>query len=223
MRVILLGPPGSGKGTQGERIEHLYGFPRISTGDLLRAAAAEGTPLGLQVKAVMERGDLVGDDLVIEIVRERVHAQDCREGYVLDGFPRTLTQAKRLTEMDGERDETAIEIRVEDSVIVDRLSSRRICPSCGAVYNMKLKPPEQEGLCHICGSPLVRRQDDAPAVVRERLRIYHLQTEPLIGFYRMKSIFYPVHGENSIDRVFEDIRAILDDLLRSKDKRRVEI
>ena len=181
MKIILLGPPGSGKGTQGDRIERSYGFPRISTGDLLRAALAAETPLGIKAKAAMERGDLVSDSVVINMINERIFSPDCQRGYLLDGFPRTIAQAESLLEMDSTRPEIAINICVDDDVLIERLSVRRVC-SCGAVFNLKAKPPKEEGICDICGKRLFQRKDDDVAVIKERLKVYHGQTVALMIF-----------------------------------------
>ena len=209
MRIILLGPPGSGKGTQGERITRSYGYPRISTGDLLRAAVRARTPVGLEARAIMERGDLVGDDIVNTLVEERIGKDDCRGGYILDGYPRTIAQARSLESMEEGRPQFALDIRVGEDVVVERLSSRRICPKCGAVYNMK-DHGDGAVTCHDCRVDLVQRSDDTPEVIRERLRIYREQTAPLIEYYQGKGRYYPVDGERDIDAVFEDVAAVLE-------------
>jgi len=215
MRVILLGPPGSGKGTQGDRIERSYGFPRISTGDLLRAALAAKTRLGLKAKAAMERGDLVSDEVVVDMIKERIFSQDCRQGYLLDGFPRTIAQAESLLEMDGARPEIAINIRVDDDVLIERLSARRVC-ACGAVFNLKAKPPKEEGICDICGKPLFQRKDDDVAVIEERLRVYRDQTEPLIDFYKNRRNYFSVDGEQGMEAVFSSIKNVVNGILKEQ-------
>ncbi len=213
MRVILLGPPGCGKGTQGDRIEQSYGFPRISTGDLLRAEVAAETLLGLKARAVMESGELVSDAIVVEMIRERIFSPDCRRGYILDGFPRTIAQAESLSHMDGSRPEAAIDIRVDNDVLIERLSARRVC-SCGAVYNLKVKPPAEEGKCDVCGGSLFQRKDDDAGVIRERLRVYREQTEPLIVFYKKKGNYFSVDGGQGVESVFSSINDILKRMLQ---------
>jgi adenylate kinase len=213
MRVILLGPPGCGKGTQGDRIEQSYGFPRISTGDLLRAEVAAETLLGLKARAVMESGELVSDVIVVEMIKERILSPDCRRGYILDGFPRTIAQAESLSYMDGSRPEVAIDICVYNDVLIERLSVRRVC-SCGAVYNLKVKPPAEEGKCDVCGGSLLQRKDDDAGVIRERLRVYREQTEPLIVFYKKKGNYFSVDGEQDIESVFNSINDILKRMLQ---------
>lgn len=210
MRIILLGPPGSGKGTQGGLIFETYGFPKISTGDLLREAVKKGTPLGQRVEAIMARGGLVDDATMVVLVRERIAQADCLDGYTLDGFPRTLTQALNLEDVDRARREIVLDIQLPDLVLVERLSSRRICSGCGEIYNLLARAPQKQGLCDACGGKLVQRDDDRPEVVRERLRVYHTLTEPLISHYQKKRNYHRIHGHADIDPVFGDIRAVLD-------------
>ena len=211
MRIILLGPPGGGKGTQGERIEKEYGIPRFSTGDLLREAVEKETDLGLRAKAAMSRGELVSDEIVIGLIRERIHKKDSRRGYVLDGFPRNIRQAQALEEIDPDQKETALDIQIEDRKAVERLSARRSCPRCGAVYNLKQKPPEKEGVCDNCGGKLVQRKDDRPEVIENRLKIYHEQTERLIDYYRKKSVYKKIDGTGEIAEVFSRIKKVLNE------------
>lgn len=213
MRVILLGPPGCGKGTQGDSIEQSYGFPRISTGDLLRAEVAAETSLGLKARVVMESGELVSNAIVIEMIRERIFSPDCRKGYILDGFPRTVAQAESLSYMDDSRPEVAIDIRVDNDVLIERLSARQVC-SCGAVYNLKVKPPAEEGKCDVCRGSLLQRKDDDAVVIRERLRVYREQTEPLIVFYKKKGNYFSVDGGQGIESVFSSINDILKRMLQ---------
>jgi adenylate kinase len=210
MRIIMLGPPGSGKGTQGELIEKRYEFPRISTGDLLRLAGSERTDLGKKAEAQMKRGGLVEDEIVLEIVKERILNDDCRLGYVLDGFPRTISQAQKLEEMDGNRQEIVIEIHLPEEIIVERLSARRICPQCAAVYSILATKPKREGICDVCGSRLFQREDDKPEVIKERLRVYRQQTEPLIGYYQKKGSLQRVDGSGEIEAVFQNISSLLE-------------
>jgi adenylate kinase len=185
MRIILLGPPGSGKGTQGALIEQRYGFPEISTGDLLRLAVQKKSPMGMQAKAAMDKGDLVNDDIVLQLVAERMAMEDCNEGYVLDGFPRNMKQALMLEKLDCPH-EVVLDIRLEEETLISRLSSRRICARCGNTYNLIVKPPGRDGSCDKCQGELVQRLDDEPAIIQERLKVYHQETEPLVVHYRNK-------------------------------------
>jgi len=201
MRIVLLGAPGSGKGTVGERLEAATGLPRISTGDLLRVAVRDGTPLGREAEGIMKAGGLVPDEVVIGIVRERIARPDCRPGYILDGFPRTAAQAEALRRLDGGRPELAVDLDVSEETIVSRLSARRVCPACQAVYNLRSRPPAREGVCDVCGGTLVRRPDDAPEVVRERIRVYRDQTAPLREFFKAGGSYRAVDGEGTVDAV----------------------
>jgi len=213
MRVILFGAPGSGKGTQGELLEKRYGFPRISTGDLLRLAVREGTPLGKQAEAFMAEGRLVSDEIVEGLVRERIASPDCGRGYILDGFPRTVAQADAIEEMDGDRPEIVIGIEVRPEVLVRRLSGRRICPACQAVYSLTAQPPQEEGVCDACGNRLIQRADDTSEVIRERIKVYHAQTEKLRDFYLRKHVYRAVDGERPIGEIFEALTRIVDTAL----------
>jgi adenylate kinase len=210
MRIILLGPPGSGKGTQGERISDTYGFPHFSTGDLLREAVEKGTELGRRAKAVMNRGELVSDDVVIELINERIQKKDSESGYILDGFPRNIRQARSLDQIDPERGEIALDIQVGDEEVIDRLSSRRICSRCGAVYNLKQHPPDDPDFCDSCGGKLNQRDDDRPEVIKNRLRVYHERTEDLVDFYKHKGAYHGVDGTGDIVAVFKRIKTALD-------------
>jgi adenylate kinase len=210
MRVILLGPPGSGKGTQGDLVGEKYSFPKISTGDILRLEVQEGTPLGKEAKAAMDRGELVSDDIVVEMVKKKILRPDCRKGYVLDGFPRNVSQAQKLEEMEGDRAEIVMDISLTEKALISRLSARRICFRCGAVYNLLARHPKKDGSCDICQSKLIQRQDDRPGVIKERLKVYHRQTEPLIGYYKEKKIYHRIDGEGKIETVFDEISSILD-------------
>jgi adenylate kinase len=202
MRVILLGAPGSGKGTVGELLSRSTGFPRISTGDLLREAVRDRTPLGLEAEGIMKAGGLVSDEIVTGIVRERIAAPDCAGGYILDGYPRTIAQAEALRRLDGGRPEAVLDLEVGVETLVARLSSRRVCPRCGAVYNLAGKRPRIEGVCDLCGAVLVRRPDDEPEVIRERIRVYQERTEKLRGFYKARSAYRRVDGEGRPEEVF---------------------
>ena len=209
MRVILLGSPGSGKGTQGDLIEQKYGFPKISTGDLLREAVQENTPLGKRAEAAMNRGDLVSDEIVMEMVEARLSREDCQKGYTLDGFPRNINQARLLEGIAGQQDEVVLDIRISEKKVIERLSSRRICSRCGNIYNLALNAPSQPNVCDACHAELVQRRDDQPEVIQERLRIYHQETEPLIAYYQKKANYHPVEGDGSVESVFQSIQSIL--------------
>jgi adenylate kinase len=213
MKIILLGAPGSGKGTQGELLTKTYGFPRISTGDLLRDAASQGTPLGQEAKAIMERGDLVRDDLVVKMVEERIVEPDCADGYILDGFPRTINQARMMEEIDSSHREIVIEIYLPDEAVIERLSARRICSSCGMIYNLLGQKPKSENVCDVCSGDLIRRDDDKPEVMQDRLRVYHEQTKPLVDHYKTKSNYFEIDGEGRIDDVFDRVREVLDHVM----------
>jgi adenylate kinase len=220
MRLILLGAPGSGKGTMGEMIARTTGFPRISTGDLLRKAVRESTPVGRNAEAVMKAGGLVDDATVSELVRDRIGAPDCLGGYILDGYPRTIAQAEAIEAVDTARPELVIDFLVREASIVERLSGRRVCPSCGAVFHATRKPPQVERVCDVCGGDLIQRADDASATVRERLRVYQEATAPLQAYYRTKSTYRPVDGEGYPEDVYPRVAAVLDEARRAADKGR---
>jgi len=186
MHVILLGGPGSGKGTQAQFITEKFGIPQISTGDMLRAAVREGTPLGLEAKKIMDAGQLVSDQIILGLIKERIRLDDCQHGFLLDGFPRTIAQADGLAEL-GVGIDHVLEIAVDDDEIVRRLSGRRVHPGSGRTYHVAFNPPRVENLDDETGEPLVQRRDDNEETVRNRLAIYHSQTKPLIGYYRKKA------------------------------------
>ncbi len=208
MRIVLLGAPGSGKGTQGKKLSERYGIPQISTGDLLRAAVAAGTPLGKQAKAVMEAGQLVSDDIVMELIRERLREPDTEPGFILDGFPRNLAQAEALDAMLAEIDkplQVALHIDVDFDTLIQRLTGRRTCESCGQMYNIYFSPPKVDGVCDKCGGRLIQRADDNEETIRKRLEVYRSQTMPLIEYYRKQGKLRTVKGDGSIDDIFEKI------------------
>ena len=213
MKIVMLGAPGAGKGTQAERIAERFGIPHISSGDIFRKNLKEGTELGLKAKAYMEQGLLVPDELTTDLVISRLREEDCENGYVLDGFPRTLPQAKALTEKlhaEGAAIDCALDIEVSDEEIVTRVSGRRICPKCGAGYHILYMKPEIDDICDICGEALTIRKDDKPETVLKRLQVYHEETEPLISYYREEGILREVDGSQDIEKVFEDAVLVLE-------------
>ncbi|MBO4799584.1 MAG: adenylate kinase [Lachnospiraceae bacterium] len=212
MKIIMLGAPGAGKGTQAKMIADKYGVPHISTGDIFRANIKEGTELGKKAKTYMDKGLLVPDELVVDLVVDRVKNPDCEKGYVLDGFPRTIPQAecldKALAEMNDSMD-YAINIDVPDENIITRMGGRRACVGCGATYHVVNIPPKKEGICDRCGGELILRDDDKPETVKKRLDVYHEQTQPLIDYYTKKGIIKDVDGTQQMDDVFNAIVKIL--------------
>ena len=213
MKIIMLGAPGAGKGTQAKMIAAKYQIPHISTGDIFRANIKNGTELGMEAKKYMDQGQLVPDELTVKILLDRVAQPDCSEGYVLDGFPRTIPQAEVLDsalEKLGDSIDFAIDVDVPDENIVRRMSDRRACLSCGATYHIEHIPPKQEGVCDTCGQPLVLRDDDKPETVLKRLKVYHEQTQPLIDFYTKKGVLRSVDGTVDMNDVFEAIVNVLE-------------
>ncbi len=198
MNLILLGAPGAGKGTQAEILKDKLGIPTISTGNILREAVKNGTALGLEAKGYMESGNLVPDALVISIIKERLAEDDCKNGFILDGFPRTVPQAEALDES-GINIDRAVEIAVSDEAIMARLSGRRVCIKCGAPYHIVSCPPPADNICPKCGGEIITRKDDLPETIKSRLEVYHSQTEPLKGFYERKGKLTVVPGENGIE------------------------
>lgn len=208
MRIILLGPPGAGKGTQAKLISEKFDIPHISTGDIFRKNISEKTPLGVKAKEYMDKGLLVPDELTIDIVNDRLTKDDCKKGFLLDGFPRTVKQAEALEDFLSERNEsidTALLIEVPSEYILDRMTGRRVCPSCGASYHIKFNPPKVDGICDLCGSKIIQRKDDTAETVKERIDVYEKQTQPLVDFYRAKDQLFVVDGTQLIDTVFEVI------------------
>lgn len=197
MNLILLGAPGAGKGTQAEKICEKLSIPAISTGNMLREAMANGTEMGVKAKSFIDAGKLVPDEVVIGIIHERLKQEDCKNGFILDGFPRTIPQAEALDEM-GVRIDKVIDIEVADEKIAARLSGRRVCLKCGATYHTAYKKPKVEGVCDACGDALVQRKDDMPETVLDRLQTYHEQTEPLKGYYEKKGILRVVEGQEEV-------------------------
>ena len=212
MKIIMLGAPGAGKGTQAKMIADRYGIPHISTGDIFRANIKEGTELGRQAKSYMDKGELVPDELTCALVVDRIAQDDAKNGFVLDGFPRTIPQADALTDAlnkIGESMDYAIDIEVPDESIITRMGGRRACTACGATYHVINIPPKKEGICDRCGGPLTLRDDDQPETVKNRLDVYHKQTQPLIDYYKKQNILHEVDGTMDMNDVFNAIVTIL--------------
>ena len=214
MKIIMLGAPGAGKGTQAIKIAEKYKIPHVSTGDLFRSNISKNTDLGMEAKQYMDAGKLVPDELTVRMLLDRVSKDDCKNGYVLDGFPRTIAQAEVLEQEVkklNDKIDFAINVEVPDENIVKRMGGRRACTKCGATYHVVHVPPKKEGICDNCGSELVLRSDDAPETVRKRLDVYHEQTQPLIDFYKARGILKQVDGTQDMQAVFDDIVKILGD------------
>ena len=212
MKVVMLGAPGAGKGTQAKKIAAKYNIPHISTGDIFRANIKNGTELGKKAKTYMDQGLLVPDELVVDLVVDRVNQEDCADGYVLDGFPRTIPQAEALTKAlasQGQKLDYAIDVDVPDENIVRRMSGRRACVGCGATYHLEYAPTKKEGICDVCGGELILRDDDKPETVEKRLDVYHEQTQPLIDYYTNAGILKRVDGTVDIEEVFQAVVQIL--------------
>ena len=212
MKIIMLGAPGAGKGTQAKKIAAKYQIPHISTGDIFRANIKNGTELGMKAKSYMDAGGLVPDEITIGMLLDRIHEEDCKNGYVLDGFPRTIPQAESLTKALGDMGEAidyAINVDVPDENIVNRMGGRRACVKCGATYHVVFAAPKTEGVCDTCGEDLVLRDDDKPETVQKRLNVYHEQTQPLIDYYTGQGVLKTVDGTKNLDEVFGDIVKIL--------------
>lgn len=207
-KLMMLGPPGAGKGTQAQRLSEAHGIPQISTGDMLRGARRKGTELGKKAAKFMDAGELVPDDVVIGIVAERLEEPDAKKGFILDGFPRTAGQADALSDM-GVQLEAVINIQVGEEEVIRRLGGRLSCPECGATFHEEFKPPADEGVCDECGHELMRREDDQPEAIRERLRQYRASTEPLVEFYRGRGALENVDGEGSPDEVYGRIEDVI--------------
>jgi len=207
MRIIMLGAPGAGKGTQAQKLAQHLSIPQISTGDMLRQAVSEGTPLGIEAKKYMDAGKLVPDDVVIGIVAERIKKPDCVRGFILDGFPRTIEQAKALDSI--AKIDWVINIDVPEDILVERITGRRSCKKCGAVYHVKYNPPAREGICNVCGEKLYQREDDREDTVRKRVETYNKQTKVLIDYYARSGNLLNIDGNREIDAIFGDILAKL--------------
>ena len=212
MKIIMLGAPGAGKGTQAKKIADLCKVPHISTGDIFRANIKQGTELGKKAKTYMDAGELVPDELVCDLVVDRIQQDDCTEGFILDGFPRTIPQAESLTNALNaieQKMEYALNIDVPDENIIHRMAGRRACVGCGSTYHVEFNPPKVQDVCDVCGEELVLRDDDKPETVTNRLNVYHEQTKPLIDYYEKQGIVHTIDGTQTMEEVFSDIRKIL--------------
>ncbi|KAJ52245.1 adenylate kinase [Clostridium tetanomorphum] len=212
MKIILLGPPGAGKGTQAKLISEKYSIPHISTGDIFRKNISEKTPLGIKAKSYMDKGQLVPDELTIEIVNDRLKNDDCKKGFLLDGFPRTVKQAEALDKFlnnEGTKIDNALLIEVPQDFILERMTGRRVCKNCGASYHVKFNPSKTEGKCDLCGGELVQRKDDTEETVKERLEVYSNQTAPLVQYYKSNDSLYAIDGTREISEVFQSVCNIL--------------
>lgn len=198
LRLIMLGAPGAGKGTQANVLSKRLSIPNISTGDMLRQAVRDGTPVGIQVKSLMDAGKFAPDELIMQILAQRLSQPDCKDGYILDGVPRTLAQAKAM-DTAGIQVDYVLCLEVADEVIRDRMTGRRVCPDCGATYHVKALPPKNEGVCDACGGTLIQRSDDAPETVMRRLETYHEQTEPLKDYYAQRDLLRHVYGRDTVE------------------------
>lgn len=203
MKLVIFGPPSAGKGTQAQKLSKQYGIPQVATGDLLRKAVADKTPLGLKIKSYLDQGRLGPDEVIVQLIKERVAKPDCKNGFLLDGFPRTMGQAKeleRMTDID-----LVLSIVVDFDALVERAVGRRTCPKCSAVYHIKFNPPMNKGICEKCGAKLIQRDDDKEDTVRNRLRVYQEQTAPLIEYYRKKGKLVDIDGSGGIDAVYSQM------------------
>ena len=212
MYILLMGPPGAGKGTQAEKLIREYGIPQISTGDMFRAAVKSGTALGKEAKSYMDKGALVPDSVTVGIVKERLAQDDCKKGWILDGFPRTTAQASALDAILhdlGIQLTAVLDFNVNRDDLVKRVSGRLVCRQCGASFHKEFRPPKQEGVCDNCGGELYQRADDNEVTVRERLAVYDTSTKPLIDYYKVSGRYYEINGDQSLDKVFADVQAAL--------------
>ncbi|MCQ6962059.1 adenylate kinase [Methanolobus chelungpuianus] len=213
MNVVLFGPPGAGKGTQAKELTKKYSIPHISTGDILRANVRDGTELGMKAKEYMDRGELVPDAVLIGLIKNRLNEPDCKAGYLLDGYPRTIPQADALDTIlkeIGKPLDVVVNIEVSDDELVKRLSGRRTCPKCGESYHVMFNPPQKQGICDVCGSQLYQRDDDREEVIRQRLAVYNQKTKPLIDYYVKAGILVNIDGSAGVDEVFRQVSGVMD-------------
>ncbi len=213
MKLVLLGPPGSGKGTQAKRLAEKYGLPHVSSGDILRAGLREGGYLDRETREIVRSGRLVPDRIAVEIVRKRLGEEDCGKGFILDGFPRTLPQAESLNGLLQENDmpiDRVLYLELSEEEVVKRLSGRRLCPRCGATFHLLFHPPRSPGICDRCGAQLSQREDDSEVTVRERMKTYEKQTYPLIEYYQSRGLLAKINANRSVEEVFEDLCKVLD-------------
>ena len=212
MKLLIMGRPGAGQGTQAVNIREYYNIPHISTGDMFRAAIKNQTKLGLEAKSYMDKGALVPDEVTIGIVEERLLAEDCKDGFLLDGFPRTIAQAEALDaflKKNGIKLDAVLDVNVPQEILVRRMVGRRVCKNCGATFHVEFNAPKVEGICDNCGSPLIQRADDTEATAKNRLTVYDNQTAPLLEFYKKQNILKTVNGDQPLDKVFDDIKVVL--------------
>ena len=212
MKLLIMGRPGAGKGTQAVNIREYYNIPHISTGDMFRAAIKNKTQLGLLAKSYMDQGGLVPDDVTLGIVKERLLEDDCKKGFLLDGFPRTIAQAEALTKFlneEGIKLDAVLDVNVPAEILVRRMVGRRVCKNCGATYHVEFSPSKVEGICDNCGNPLIQRADDTEATASNRLKVYDEQTAPLLAYYNKQNLLKTVNGDQPVDKVFEDIKNVL--------------
>ncbi len=212
MKLLIMGRPGAGKGTQAANIKEYYGIPHISTGDMFRAAIKNQTKLGLTAKEYMDKGALVPDEVTIGIVQERLLEDDCKKGFLLDGFPRTIAQAESLEKFLNDNEivlDAVLDVDVPAEILVKRMVGRRVCKGCGATYHVEFNAPKVEGVCDVCGTTLIQRNDDTQATAENRLNVYDKQTAPLLEFYKERNLLKTVNGNQALDKVFEDIKAVL--------------
>lgn len=213
MNLIMIGPPGGGKGTYSSRISEEYDIPHVSTGDIFREEVDKGSDLGKKVKEYLDAGELVPDEIVNKVVEKRLKQPDCQEGFVFDGYPRTVEQAEALDEIEGVEIDLVINLEVAEDIIIERLSNRRICSDCGEIYNLKSMPPEEEGTCDKCGGDLYQREDDQPETIRNRLGDYREKSDPLLDFYREKGIVkdISIKEEKPVDEMMEKIKSAVEE------------
>jgi len=223
MNLILFGPPGAGKGTQADFLQKKYGFAKLSTGDMLRAAVASGSEIGLKAKAIMAAGQLVSDDIMIGLIRDRIRQADCKNGFILDGFPRTVAQAEALDDMlaaEHKRIDCVIELKVDDAALVERIAGRFACAKCGTGYHDTFRQPKKSGMCDACGATeFTRREDDKAETVVRRLEAYHRQTAPLLPYYAEKDLLVPVDGMAAMDEVARQIDGVIASGAKTKEKK----